>query len=95
MKLQAASLRAAGLSAKLTEELTGGDAAANVMIVKTISDPAQKLAVKEAFASSLRNMWILYTCVAGVGVIAGVFVTKQKLSKEHKETKTGLKKDPQ
>ncbi|KAJ9272122.1 hypothetical protein DTO212C5_1885 [Paecilomyces variotii] len=92
MKMQAPGLRAAGLSAILTAELTGGDAAANVMTVRKIKDPAQKLAVKEAFASSLRNMWILYTCVAAVGVVASAFVMKIKLSKEHKETKTGLRK---
>ena len=93
MRLRIPELRAANLSANVIQELSGGDAAAHVMIVGTISDPAQKLAVKQAFAWSLRNMWILYTCTSACGVIASVFIAKQVLSKVHVETKTGIKKE--
>jgi hypothetical protein len=33
----------------------------------------------------------MYTCLAGVGVIASFFIRKAILSSEHVETKTGLR----
>ncbi|MCJ1247364.1 hypothetical protein MMC30_004578 [Trapelia coarctata] len=92
MQLQIPKLRMAGLSADILQQLSGGDAVANVMVVSTISDPAQQMAVKEAFAFGLRNMWILYTCISAIGLLASGFIAKQALSKEHTETKTGVKK---
>lgn len=84
------ALRSAGLNMDVVQDFAGDDAAANVMAISTISDTAQKLVVKEAFASSLRNMWILYTCVSFLGVVASAFVKRRVLSKEHVETRTGL-----
>ncbi|KAL2831835.1 major facilitator superfamily domain-containing protein [Aspergillus cavernicola] len=81
----------AGLSDTLQEEFTGAEAAANVLAVKEIADPLQRRAVKEGFAWSIRNIWILYTALAAVGLIASAFITKRRLSREHVETKTGLK----
>lgn len=86
-------LHAAGIAANITMELSGGDAAANVLVIGLVSNPSQRMAVKEAFAWSLRNMWILYTCMSAVGVIASWFITQQHLSKEHVETKTGIKQE--
>ena len=91
MQLQIPKLRMEGLSAGIIQQLSGGDAAANVMIVGTVSDPAQQVAVKEAFVLSLRNMWILYTCMSAIGLLASGFIAKKALSKEHTETKTGIK----
>lgn len=91
MKMQAPALVASGLSANLTQAFSGGDAAANVMLVATIMDPIQRGVVKEAFALSLKHMWILYTCVSAGGVIASAFIGRQVLSKIHVETKTGIK----
>ena len=93
MDMQFTQLRVAGLSTILTQAFSGHAAAANVMLVATVTDPLQNMVLKEAFAWSLRNMWILYTCVASLGVIASLFVTKQTLSREHTETKTGIKKE--
>ena len=90
MQMRAFHLRAAGLSAKLIESFSGAEAAANVMVIGTINEQSQKLAVKEAFAWSLRNTWILYTCIAILGLVAGGFVGKRELSREHVETKTGI-----
>ncbi|KAL4913827.1 major facilitator superfamily domain-containing protein [Aspergillus aurantiobrunneus] len=84
-------LRDAGLSSRLQEDFTGAEAAANVLAVKDVADPLQRQAVKQAFAWSIRNIWILYTALAAVGLVASVFITKKQLSKEHVETKTGLK----
>ena len=90
MQLRASSLRAAGLSADLVEQFSGSHAAANVMVIGNMDDYAKKLAVKEAFAWSLRNSWILYTCMASIGLVATGFVGKRELSREHVETKTGI-----
>jgi hypothetical protein len=63
------------------------------MIVATLQNPAQKLVVKEAFAWSMRNMWILFSSAAVCGILATTFISKQALGREHTETKTGLKKE--
>ncbi|KAL8800250.1 MAG: hypothetical protein Q9182_005306 [Xanthomendoza sp. 2 TL-2023] len=83
-------LHAAGLPNDIVQQFVGGDAAANVMVIGTVSNTAHKFAIEEAFASSLRDMWILYTCVGFVGVVASAFVEKRELSKDHVETKTGI-----
>ena len=92
MDLQIPRLRAAGLPRDVTQSLSGGAAAANVMLIGTITEPVQKMAAKDAFAWSIRNIWILGTCVSACGVIASIFITRQVLSTEHVETKTGIKK---
>lgn len=90
MQNRAQSLRAVGLSADVTEKLSGGYAAANVFLIETVSDLHQKLVIKEAFVWSMRNMWILYTCVSACGIVASAFIAKRALSKDHVETKTGI-----
>lgn len=84
-------LAASGLADADLQALSGYNAAANVGLATSIADPAQRHAVGEAFAGSVRNMFIMYTCIAAVGVVASVFVKQQHMSKEHTETKTGLK----
>jgi MFS family permease len=91
MQLRQPELQAAGLPADLVEKLAGASAMANIMVIRAIPDTGQQLAVKNAFTWSLRNAWILYTCVAAGGLVASVFITKQLLSQEHTETRTGIK----
>lgn len=86
-------LLATGMPESLAEQMTGDSAAASVEIIKNIKDAAQLLAVKEAFAWSMRNMWILYTCMSGVGVFCSFFILKARLNKEHVETITGLDRE--
>ena len=93
MQTQAAKLHGAGLLGSVAESLSGSDAAANVVLLSTIEDASQKLAVKEAFAWSLRNLWILCTCLSACGIIASWFLVKKELSEEHTETKTGIKRE--
>ena len=93
MSIRGPAIRKSGLPSSITSQLTGADAAANVMVIGTIQNEAQKRIVKEAFAWSLRNMWILFTCVSVFGVVATAFISKEILSKEHTETKTGLRKE--
>jgi MFS family permease len=91
MDNQSGRLRAAGIPPNLLQLLTGKNAAANTHIASTLKDPVQKRAVEDAFANSMRNMWIMYTCFAFLGVVSAVFVKSKKLSLEHTETVTGLK----
>ena len=90
MAARQSSLAAAGLSESVLEALSGDRAAANVEIVKSIQDAAQRQVVQDAFAWSLRNMFIMYTCVAPVGMVASIFIKQRHLSTEHTETKTGV-----
>ncbi len=83
-------LVAAGLPANLTAMLSGNNAMANVVVIQTISNPAQKLAVQQAFSSSLRNLWIICACMSVCGIVASGFIAQKALSREHQETKTGL-----
>lgn len=90
MELSVEGLRDAGLSDAVIKALSAGQAAANVDIIGTIPDMAQRTLVKEAFAWSLRNMFILYACVAAVGLLSSLAIKHVHLSTEHTETKTGL-----
>ncbi|KAL9062375.1 MAG: hypothetical protein Q9157_008976 [Trypethelium eluteriae] len=83
-------LVAAGLSESVLEALSGDRAAANVGIVQSIQDNSQRQAIQDAFAWSLRNMFIMYTCAAGVAMVASAFIKHEHLSTEHTETKTGI-----
>ncbi len=91
MDLRHTILQQAGLPAAILVDLSGKNAGANVHLARNLP-PAQELAVKQAFAWSIRNMFIMFTCVGAIGVIASLFVVPTKLSKEHTETVTGLKR---
>lgn len=84
------SLAAAGLGKSVLEALSGDQAAANVEIVKSILDAAQRHVVQDAFAWSLRNMFIMYTCMAAAAMVASAFIKQRHLRTEHTETKTGI-----
>ena len=84
------SLAAAGLSKSVLEALSGDQAAANVGITRSIQDAAQRHVVLDAFAWSLRNMFIMYTCIPAVAMVASVFIKQRRLRTEHTETKTGI-----
>lgn len=90
MDARQSSLAAAGLSEPVLEGLSGSQAAANVAITQSIQDVSQRQVVLEAFAWSMRNMFILYTCLAAIAIVASVFIKHEKLNTEHTETKTGL-----
>ena len=92
MDLRRGVLYQAGLSAAILDDLSGKNAGANVNLARSLP-PAQELAVKQAFAWSMRNMFIMFTCIGALGAVASLFVVKAKLSKEHRETVTGLKRD--
>lgn len=90
MEARVPSLRDTGLSPALIESFSHGNAAASVEIIDTIKDEAQRRAVKDAYAWSLRNLWIMYTGIAAVGFVLSAFISHADLSKDHTETKTGI-----
>ncbi|OTA98310.1 hypothetical protein M426DRAFT_77058 [Hypoxylon sp. CI-4A] len=90
MENRQSTLAAAGLSNTVLEALSGDQAAANVEIVQTIQDAAQRRIVQDAFAWSLRNMFIMYTGIAGAAMLASAFIQHKRLRTEHTETKTGI-----
>ena len=92
MSRQNAHLKAAGLSPDMLKAFSGDAAAANVMMIDQLANSAQVAAVKQAFSWSLRNLWIMYTCISFLAIAASLFTVQRTLSKEHEETKTGLKK---
>lgn len=84
-------LRSANLSPENLSKYSGADAAANVEYIGTIKDAGQRMAVKQAFAWSMRNMWIFYACVGAISVIASLFIKEETMHRgEHVETKTGI-----
>lgn len=89
MNSKTSILAASGLSDFYVQAFSGYAAAANVGLVATMPDPAQRRLVVQAFAESTKNMFLVYTCVAAVGVAAGAFIKHQEMSKDHVETKTG------
>ncbi|KIX95455.1 uncharacterized protein Z520_08972 [Fonsecaea multimorphosa CBS 102226] len=95
MQLRRPSLRDHGLPTNLIETFSGPDAATSIDLIATIPDQAQRLAVKQAFAWSLRNVWIMAAGVAACGLLASGLVTKKELAKDHTETRTGIKEKRQ
>jgi len=69
--------------------LSGGSAGASVGIVKSLP-AAQRAIARDAFAGSLRIMWIMYVAFSALGLAVSLGVGSKKLSKEHEVTKTGL-----
>jgi MFS family permease len=90
MSVQHPSLAAAGLSETYLAAFSGYDAAANVNLIVTVEDPAQHRAVQNAYAWSIRNMFIMYTAFAAIGLVVSPFIKQRHMSKEHTETKTGI-----
>jgi hypothetical protein len=90
MEGRAQGLRHAGLDSNITSLLTGDQAAANVMLIRTIEDPVKQMVVKQAFAGSIRYIWIVCAIMAGCAVLCSGFVKTKVLSDVHVETRTGL-----
>lgn len=91
MGFQIPKLRTAGVPPDVMQALSGGNAAANVMMIGSISDPVQRSAVKHAFSNGMRSIWILYTFISACGLIPSLFITQTALREEHAQTKTGMK----
>lgn len=68
----------AAVGNEMAGKFAGASAGANVELISDLSE-AQRVVVKAAYASSLREIWILYTCTAGLGLLASFFIGKQPL----------------
>lgn len=77
------------LGPQRAQQLSGGNAGANTEVIATLP-PDQRDFVRRAFANSLQPMWIMYTAVSALGLVAGLLIQKKVLTKQHEETKTGL-----
>lgn len=91
IRVKSLALPPINLPSNITDLLSAGGAAANVMLVETIQDPLQRSAIREAYSWSMRNVWILYTGVSGLAILSSVFIKNHHLRKDHIETQTGLK----
>jgi MFS family permease len=80
------------LPSNVTDLLTKGGAAANVMLSNTIVDTVQRDAVRGAYSWSMRNMWIFYTGISALALLSSAFIKRHHLRSDHVETKTGIKK---
>jgi len=69
--------------------LSGKNAASSVGMVAALPE-ADRVIAQQAYATSLRTMYIMYTVFAAVGLVIALFVGSRRLTKEHQEHKTGL-----
>ncbi|KAH7034700.1 major facilitator superfamily domain-containing protein [Microdochium trichocladiopsis] len=79
----------AELGPDLAHSLSGGNAAGSVNLVASLDGTDGEIA-RGAFAQSLRNMYIFYTCLAALGMALTPLIKARVLTKEHTEHKTGL-----
>lgn len=80
----------AELGEDLAKLLSGSNAAASVGVVAQLQGEQGRIA-RGAYFNSLRVMYIVYVSFAALGLFMSFFIAAKKLSKEHKEHKTGLK----
>ncbi|KAL1794847.1 hypothetical protein ACET3X_006663 [Alternaria dauci] len=80
---------AASLGPETAASFGGGSAGANVGLIQSLPNE-QKAIARKAFADSLSTMWILYVAFAVVGLGVSLLITRNKLDKQHEETKTGI-----
>ncbi|RDW68865.1 MDR family MFS transporter [Aspergillus mulundensis] len=90
MESQQSALLAAGIDETIVRRLSGSNAAANVDVVKRLSSEAQRHVVVSVFSQSLRNMFIFYTAIAGVALLAGFSIRHREMREGHVETRTGV-----
>ncbi|QDS67987.1 hypothetical protein FKW77_009249 [Venturia effusa] len=76
----------------LARQLSGFAAVANVGLIDSLPSD-QKSQVRDIFADSLRDLWIMYVCFAALGLLASFLITKQALKREHETTRTGLEEE--
>ncbi|KAF2754182.1 MFS general substrate transporter [Pseudovirgaria hyperparasitica] len=88
MESHTAELTAA-VGGRTAAQLSGANAVANVGVANALPE-VQRDVVRTAFAASLSKMWIMYTVIAFVGLVSGLFIRKNQLRREHKELKQGL-----
>ena len=79
----------AALGPKVAQNLGGFSAGASTQVVDRLP-PAQRQVAREAFTQSLHYMWIMYVCFSATGLLCSFLIRRNKLTWQHKQTKTGL-----
>lgn len=80
---------AASLGPKLAGTLADGGAEASVFVVDKLPT-AQRTVARNAYSSSLRNVWITQTTFAAAALCVICFIRSKHLSKDHEVVETGL-----
>ena len=73
----------------LAQRLGSGGAGSSSAIVAKL-EAAQRIPTQRAYTDSLKIIWVLFTCVAAVGLAISLLIGKQTLSREHQVQKQGL-----
>ncbi|KAF4948879.1 hypothetical protein FSARC_13620 [Fusarium sarcochroum] len=81
-----------GLGPELARLFYGASASASVDVIKKLP-PESQLVVRKAYFHSVDKMWIMYTAFSGVGLLLGLFIRAQHLSKDHQESQLGIIND--
>ncbi|KAJ5549240.1 Efflux pump dotC [Penicillium frequentans] len=88
MGQQSAKLIAA-VGAEKAATISSSFSGSSRSLIESLTD-SQREVVLEAFTFALSRMWILYTCVGGVGFFLSLLIRPKVLSKSHTVQKTGL-----
>ncbi len=84
-----ATFIAAGIPTELATKLTHGSSVSTTFIIQSLTN-VQQLVVKTAITDSLSRIWIFYTVISFLGLLACIGIQKKVLSRDHVEAKTGL-----
>lgn len=89
MQKHTSGLLAAGVPSGLVASLAKGAAVSSTSVIAALP-PSQKMLVRQATTNSLSKMWILFTCASALGLLASLGISRQELSRQHVEHRTGL-----
>lgn len=82
----------ANLTPSQADLFSGTKAAANVNIIKGLTTLQQEI-VKKVYSESLSRMWILYACVASLGLVLSFGIERKRMGEivdEEKEKERGI-----
>ncbi|PNS14827.1 hypothetical protein CAC42_2056 [Sphaceloma murrayae] len=82
-------LVASGIPADIAETLSTGSTSADPQLINGLPSD-QRGVFRSSLADSLSPMWLMFTAIAAVGLIASFSVKKKVLTHDHIETRTGL-----
>jgi hypothetical protein len=89
MQMRLKDLERTGLPKSIVASLASGSAISTTTI-STNFTTVQNAMIREAKAQSFSKMWILYTVISFLGLIASMGIGKNDMSTKHEEHKTGL-----
>lgn len=88
MNRQQPELRAV-LGSEMASQFAGDSAASNIAFIAKLT-AEQSSTVRAAYLTSVHTMYILFLCIAGVGLMCSLLIKQQKMSRAHIVHKTGL-----